>query len=133
MTSPKIMIIDDDLDLIEAAKIALEANKFQVVYEISEKKAVAAVIREKPDIVLLDVMFPENPTAGFEICRELKKLPETTKIPVFILSAINDRFNMCFNKNFAGEGGPLPAKEFIEKPIDPAALISLIQSTLSGK
>jgi CheY-like chemotaxis protein len=131
MSSKKIFIIDDDVDLIEAAQIILEANNFEVITSTTVHGIPDRVIKEKPDLILLDVMFPESPTAGFELCRVLKGDAQTQMIPIIMLSAINQKFNMAFTSAIRDKKQN-PAEHFIEKPIDPTSLINLIKKTLKS-
>lgn len=128
----KILIVDDDVDLVNAAKIILEANNFDVSTSGSDEHIKELVLNEKPDLIVLDVMFPENATLGFEMCRELKEDSSTKDIPVIILSAINQKFNMAFTCNVK-ESSSIPAECFLEKPINPKKFIKLINDLLSKK
>jgi len=132
MKNSKILIIDDDVDLIESIQIVLQANNFDVVSSISSQHAFDLVIKEKPDLVLLDVMFPEDSTAGFKICKELKENPETKMIPIIMLSAINPDFNMAFSESIGRDDNRknVPADAFFEKPINPENLMEVIRHVI---
>jgi len=84
----------------------------------------------QPDLILLDVMFPENPSQGFDSCRELKNDPELKGIPVVILSAINEKYQLGFSQK---ECDPdfLPAEAFLEKPVDDGKLLETISGLLA--
>ncbi len=128
MTKKKVFIVDDDLDHIDALKIILEANNFDVYFTTSDANAIDEIIDKKVDIVILDVMFPDNPTTGFEICRDIKMHDQLKSLPVIILSAINEKFNMAFSSNIGEdiENSSIPADDFIEKPIKPKQLLEVI-------
>ena len=128
MAKKKVLIVDDDLDHIDALKIILEANSFEVYFTTSDANAIDEIIDKKVDIVILDVMFPDNPTTGFEICRDIKMHDQLKSLPVIILSAINEKFNMAFSSNIGEdiENSSIPADDFIEKPIKPKQLLEVI-------
>ena len=124
----KIAIVDDDLDQIEALKISLESSGMEVVSSSSENEAIEMIAKEMPHLVILDVMFPENPTTGFELCRAIKEDLRIKHIPVIILSAINEKINMAFTSaiNSVSGKGSIPADFFMEKPIRPSILLAKI-------
>ena len=125
----KIVIVDDDIDLVDAMKIALEANGIEVITSCDADSAIELIKVENPDVIILDVMFPENPTTGFELCRSIREESEIKDIPIIILSAINEKFNMAFSSTInSGLGNSsIPADKFLEKPIKPKELISAIE------
>ena len=122
----KILVVDDDIDVIESVKIPLEANGHTVVAVQDHRLAIETIEREKPDFVFLDVMFPGNSTAGFEICREIRDRREWRKMPVALISAINQQFNMNFT---AGKetAGWVPADLFLEKPLDIEQMVEIVK------
>lgn len=127
-----ILIIDDDVDLIEAIQIPLEANEYAVSFGTTHKNAVELVRKVKPDLILLDVMFPGAPTAGFDICRQLKSGGDTADIPVVILSAINQKFDTAFSAQITrSEYESIPADRFLEKPVNPQILLGTIADVLA--
>ncbi|HHT9158062.1 MAG TPA: response regulator, partial [Candidatus Tripitaka californicus] len=67
----KILIVDDDPDIVEAMRMPLEANHYQVVSASSAKEGLQKVLKERPDLVILDVMLPGK--NGFDVCRELRQ------------------------------------------------------------
>ena len=72
----------------------------------------------RPDLVILDVMFPEDPSAGFELARSIQHDDENLKgIPILMLTAINVRFPLGFGSRDIDEEW-LPVSDFLEKPID---------------
>jgi len=122
----KILLVDDDKSVIEAARIPLEANGHEVIVS-EDPDAVRALMKEHtPDLVILDVMFPENPVAGFEICRAIQNDQEIRNIPVVLLSAINETYNMGFAN--CGGSNALPTQEFLEKPLSPKRLLEVVDS-----
>lgn len=121
-----ILVVDDDIDVIESITIPLEANDHRVVSTTDPKEVFALLERERPDLVFLDVMFPGNSTAGFEICRDIKAHEAYRGIPVILVSAINQQFNMNFNSGRETKGW-IPADLFIEKPLDIEQMLGIVR------
>jgi CheY-like chemotaxis protein len=118
----KILIIDDDLDIQETMGSLLEAEGFQVSSAETVEKGLEMIATESPNLVLLDVMFPEKKTRGFEAAAEIKaKYP---KLPLFVLTAINREYAFDFNKE------DVPADEFLNKPVKIDRLVKLIRNYL---
>ncbi len=116
----KILIIDDDLDILETMGSLLEAEGFQIQSAETVEKGLELIGSEAPDLVLLDVMFPEKKTRGFEAAAEIKaKYP---KLPLFVLTAINREYAFDFNKE------DVPAEEFLNKPVKIDRLVKLIRN-----
>lgn len=131
-TKKKILIIDDDPDLIEAMKIPLEVNDYEVISYIKDNGIVDFVVQERPDLIFLDVIFPENPVAGFEICRALKQENRTKSIPVVIVSAINQKLNMAFSTSINENNDvDIPGDDFCEKPLKPDQLLAVTRKFLN--
>ena len=84
MEKKHIMIVDDEPDVIETARIRLEANGFKVSSSVG-LEAVPDILKAKPDLIILDVMMPG--ADGFAIIRQLKRDPFLAKIPVIVFSA----------------------------------------------
>jgi len=118
----KILIIDDDLDIQETMGSLLEAEGFQILSAETVEKGLELIGSDAPDLVLLDVMFPEKKTRGFEAAAEIKaKYP---KLPLFVLTAINREYAFDFNKE------DVPAEEFLNKPVKINRLVKLIRNYL---
>ena len=114
----KILIIDDDLDILETIGALLEHEGFAIHSADTVEKGIAAIDEVSPHLILLDVMFPEKKTRGFEAASEIKtKFPD---IPIFVLTAINREYAFDFNKE------DIKADEFINKPVKIDRLVSLI-------
>lgn len=125
----KIMIIDDDRDIIDSIGMILEANDYTVVAKMDTDNLIADIESENPDVILLDIVFPEDAQAGFKAARKIA-LQETLKhIPVLILSAVNQLNNLgfSFTENDISNDF-MPVSGFIEKPVEPAELLEKIKS-----
>lgn len=126
----KIFIIDDDQDIIDSLKLVLESKGYEVDASITAKNAVEMVRKKRPDLVILDVMFPENSSEGFDTARELHADEEAKKVPILMLSAVNAKFNLGFT-NKDRDDSWLPVAEFIEKPVEPGKLLDMVEKLTS--
>jgi len=103
----KVLLIEDSKALVGALEGALKLNGINVVWAADGVQGVAAAKREKPDLILLDLMLPR--ISGFEVCRILKTDDATWRIPVVIMSTLTD----SESRTRAQEAG---ADYFIGKP-----------------
>ncbi len=128
-----LTIIDDDEDFANAVAIVLRDAGHDVKVELSIKYAKRNLSERLPDLLILDVMFPEKSTAGFELARALRHFGEEFKeIPILMLSAINTKFPLGFS-SYDIDDNWLPIDDFIEKPVDFDELKEKITKLLSRK
>ena len=113
MTS--ILIVDDDQDFSSAVATILNKAGYQTAIEDNPDSALASLKNRLPDAVILDVMFPENPSAGFELAHTIHRLYKD--LPILMLTAVNQQFPLGF-KTKDIDPDYLPVTEFLEKPID---------------
>ena len=118
----KIYLIDDDQDIVESTKILLEATGYDVKTAYSIESGKKLFETGNPDLVLLDVMFPEQQDAGFEFCRDLRTNDKTKAIPVIMFTAVNDKFPFHFDT----DAEFLPADVMLNKPVEPKELLAKI-------
>ena len=130
----RIYIIDDDRDIVEAMSIVLKSHGYEVGCQYDERNVVKNLVAEKPDLVILDVMFPQDPTAGFDIAREIKENKATSSIPIIMLSAVNEKgvYAGTFSNSDRDETW-LPVDQFVEKPIQNKQLLQKIKTVLEKK
>jgi DNA-binding response OmpR family regulator len=133
MSKKKIYIVDDDRDIVEAMSIVLKKNNYEVTAQYDDQWVEENVKAQKPDLIILDVMFPEDSSAGFEIARKLKNNADVKHIPILMLSAINERgiYVGRFSSKDADDSF-LPVNMFLEKPLKPAVLLERVNA-LIGK
>jgi CheY-like chemotaxis protein len=111
----------------------LEANGHQIVVKTDTDNLVDSVMQTSPDLIILDIIFPENPNAGFAAARELHKTEAVKNIPVLLLSAVNQMSKMSFGFSEADISEDfMPVKGFIEKPVEPAVLLSKVNELLGN-
>ena len=130
----KVLIIDDDEDIIDNLTMVLEKAGHTVRVKRDTEQVIAAVSAVDPDVVILDVMFPQDPYAGFKAVRQLKSDKTLDKIPVLVLSAVSQRTapSVGLSGGGAGDAAAL-AQAFIEKPIEPRMLLEQVRGLLQPK
>ncbi len=124
----KILIIDDDPDIVEAMKVVLESKNYQVLTAKTGEEGLREVRRDKPALIILDVMM-ETADKGFDIARELKWDPDYKDIPILMLTAIKERTGLDFGKE-AGDEHWLPVDDYCDKPLHPGELLSKVEALL---
>ena len=119
----KILLVDDDVDFVESTKIVLESAPYEVIVAYEGDEGLQKAREENPDLILLDIIMPVKD--GFTAAEQLKKDPELSKIPVIMLTS--------FSSKGAGTGIPrgsglsLAAEDYIEKPVTPEELLSIVK------
>jgi len=124
-----LLIVDDDPEFASSVATVCRADGHEVVTVHTAADALASVAQRRPDGLLLDVMFPEDPTAGFQVAREVRR--KFGQIPILLLTAVNQEFPLGFSHKDYDENW-LPFADFVEKPVDFAVLREKIRRLLSG-
>jgi DNA-binding response OmpR family regulator len=122
-----LLIADDDPDFASSVATVCQAEGHEVETVHTPADALASVARRQPDGILLDVMFPEDPTAGFQIAREVRR--KFGEIPILLLTAVNQGFPLGFSHKDR-DADWLPVTDFVEKPVDFAVLREKIRALL---
>jgi len=122
----KILIIDDQPSEVKMVKMALERASYKVIYAYNGKEGIEKAKQEKPDLIILDIMMPEKD--GFIACGELKKAPETSTIPIIVLTAVESS-TLIFPDMESAADSP-HADEYIDKPVDPNFLLKRVERLL---
>ena len=126
-----ILVVDDDFDFSGAVADVLRAQGHEVQIEADTEDAIPSMEKRLPDLAILDVMFPENDRAGFELARAIRQHEGDLKdIPILMLTAINSKFPMGFNERDIDKDW-LPVSDFVEKPIDLNVLKEKVHALLS--
>jgi DNA-binding response OmpR family regulator len=123
----KILIIDDDIDLVEAMRLTLENADFEVIDAQDGQKGLEKIDKEKPDLVLLDVMM-ETQDEGFHIAYQIRNNPEISDLPIIMLTAVGSETGFSFDRD--KDEDFLPVNEFLEKPVNPDRLIEYVRKCL---
>lgn len=127
----KILIIDDDPDIVEAMKVVLESKDHHVTSAKDGESGLKKVRADKPDLIILDIMM-ETSDKGFDVARQLKWDKNYKDIPILMLTAIKERTGLDF-KNEAGDEVWLPVDDYVEKPLKAQELIAKVDSLLGKK
>lgn len=121
MAREKILIIEDDRDIVEMVEYNLKKEGYTTIAVLSGKDAMPRAKRERPDLVILDLMLPD--IDGFEICKSLKSNEITGQIPVIMLTAKSQEADKV-------TGLELGADDYMTKPFSPRELIARIKAVL---
>ncbi len=124
----KILIIDDNPDIVETMKIVLESKNYQVNSAADGRQGLERLQKEKPDLIILDIMMTRM-DEGFEVCRQLKKDPEYKDIPILMLTALKEQTGFDFTAE-AGDKTWLPVEDYVDKPIQPDKLLATVERLL---
>jgi DNA-binding response OmpR family regulator len=119
--SKKVLICDDDEGILDMLAMILEDAGFETISEINSLNVNKLIEQEQPDLLLLDLWMPV--LSGDQVLKMLKKNPETSNLPVIIISASIE------GEKIATEAG---ANNFIAKPFDLDELIDKVQELLNG-
>lgn len=122
MTQKKrILLIEDEEDIAALIKLQAENSGYKLHVEVDGINGYRAIEREKPDLVILDIMLPGQ--NGFDVCRKMKSNPELKGIPVIILTAKSEELDMVL-------GLELGADDYMAKPFSPKVLFSRIKAVM---
>lgn len=124
---PKVLMIEDDSDMVEAVRMPLEANGYEVIAASTGEEGLQKVKEVEPDLIILDVMM-ETATAGFQVSLQLRSPDAESEyaayrhIPILMLTAIHTTTSLRFGPDEAY----LPVDDFVDKPIDPDVLLEKV-------
>lgn len=121
MAVTKILVVDDEKSIVELVKFNLEREGFQVLTAFNGHEAVEKARKEKPDLIILDVMLPG--IDGLEVCRSLSTDVETSQIPIIMLSARTEEVDKIL-------GLELGADDYITKPFSPRELVARVKARM---
>jgi two-component system alkaline phosphatase synthesis response regulator PhoP len=118
-TKRTILIADDEPDILEILNFNLESEGYEVIKATNGNEAVALAKKNKPDLIILDVMMPGK--TGFEVCKILRSYNEFEKTIIIFLTALNDESTEIKGLETGGD-------DYITKPISPKVLISRVNA-----
>ena len=121
MTKEKILIVDDEEDILELVSYTLKKNGYQVVCVATGEEAIRTARSVLPDLIFLDLMLPG--IDGLDVCRLLKADPQTASIPVLMLTAKGDETDIV-------TGLELGADDYVTKPFSPKILVARARAIL---
>ncbi|MEA3438818.1 MAG: response regulator [Chloroflexota bacterium] len=128
----KILIVDDDPDIVLAVRMALESVNHEVIEAGSGQEGIDMIKAEHPDLIILDVMM-ETKTEGFQVALKLHSPDPTSEfieykdVPILMLTAIHSTTPLHFEPDI----DYLPVELFVDKPIDPDDLVGKVDYLLN--
>ena len=131
MTAKRILMADDDRDLVTSVKAYLEARGYDVVAVHSGAEVPEQLTRRRPDLILLDIMMDYD-TDGFNVAFKLHEDPETKDIPVIIMSGFTKELDTKTHVFEPMMYRDWPAAKFLEKPVKLAVLADTIAGLLAA-
>ena len=121
MSKKKILIVEDDTDLVNALTKRLRANSYDTIYALDAVSAIQIAHKEKPDLIILDIGLPRGD--GFSVKKELDGSVHLSDIPVIVITALDN--TTTFKRSFrAGVAA------FFQKPVDDLQLLSIVETVL---
>jgi len=117
----KILIVDDEPDILEFLSYNLKKEGFMVFTASNGKDGIAVAIEQKPDLIILDIMMPEMD--GIEVCRSLREMETFRHTLIAFLTARGEDYTQIAALDYGGD-------DYITKPIKPGVLVSRIKALL---
>ena len=134
MDPKSVLLVDDDVDLIDIYKAALEKAGFEVSTAANSAEAMTIANAKKIDVAVLDVMM-DTPTEGFVLARQMRENEKTKQIPLLMLTSVNTQNEMIGSfVRFTDRDRDkqwLPVDRFMDKPVKSEELINIVR-TLAG-
>ena len=122
----KILIVDDDPDMVQAGRIVLEKEGYYVESASNLADGLAKLDEIQPDLLILDVMM-EEPDDGLRLARQARRQGKT--LPIIMLTSVNRAMGVQIGK----DDEMVPVDDFLDKPIDPETLVSRVKAMLKEK
>jgi DNA-binding response OmpR family regulator len=119
----KILVVDDDPDIVEATKLFLEKEGHQIEVAYNRQDGLQKVSSFSPDLLILDVIM-EQPDDGFTMAQELRR--RGNKLPILMLTSVGSASGLSFDK----DNEMVPVDDFQAKPIEPAKLVQKVNHLL---
>lgn len=124
MSRGRILFVEDNMDTYELVQFFMERSGYEMFLAVTGRDGVSAAIRQKPDLILMDLSLPEMD--GWSATRQIKSNPATKNIPVVALTA----HALVSDRKRALDAG---CDDYIIKPIDMAELIRIVERILNGR
>ena len=121
MQKPKIVLVEDEEDIAALIKLQGEISGYKVIVEVDGLNGLRVIEKEKPDLVILDIMLPGQ--SGLDVCRKVKSNPDLKDIPVIMISAKSEELDVVL-------GLELGADDYVTKPFSPKILFSRVRAVL---
>jgi len=128
--APLILIVDDDPDFLDINRRVLEPAGYRVLGCTDPVEAWERLQREKPDLVLTDLMMSRL-DSGFSLARQIKEDPRFANVPVIIATAVTSQAGLDFRPRTPADLAAMHADAYFDKPVPPRELLSKIAELLS--
>ena len=122
----RILIVDDDPDIVESVTMVLQKNNHEVLQAYGGVEGLEKAKKEKPDAIILDVMMPDKD--GYEVCKELKGDANYKDIPILLLTAVVSQIPSTTYTHRMGM--ETEADDYVDKPVEPTELVRLVERLL---
>jgi DNA-binding response OmpR family regulator len=122
----KILIVDDDPDMVQAGRIVLQKEGYSVESASNYSEGLARLAAFDPDLLILDVMM-EEPDDGLRFARQARR--QGNMLPILMVTSVNRAMGVQIGK----DDEMVPVDEFVEKPINPATLVAKVKSLLEKR
>jgi two-component system alkaline phosphatase synthesis response regulator PhoP len=120
----KVMIVDDDVDLVAANRAILKASGYDVAVAHDGSECLERIASEVPDLILMDMMMSTY-TEGIDVINKLRESPQTERIPIILITSVDMRSAYGGNPDES-----LPVDQYLVKPVDPATLVKSVNGLL---
>ena len=124
-THKTVLLVDDDADFVEMNRVLLEEHGYRVRTAYTGRQAREEVEAHRPDLIILDMVM-DTETEGFTLSRELRNWEQTQRIPLVMITSVNDRIPFRVQPDETW----LPVDALIEKPVDPPLLLDVVNRIL---
>lgn len=124
MEKPRVLIVDDEPHIVLSLEFLLQRSGYETISAADGETGLALVHRQRPDLVLLDVMMPKR--NGYEVCQAIKSDPGVQGIPVIMLTAKGQEVEIL-------KGRELGAAAYVTKPFGNAEILEVIRSVLEAR
>lgn len=124
MQKQRLLLIEDEEDIAALIKLQADIAGYKLHVEVDGLNGYRAIEREKPDLVVLDLMLPGQ--SGLDVCRKMKNHPDLKHIPIIMVSAKSEEIDIVL-------GLELGADDYVSKPFSPKVLFSRIKAVLRRK
>jgi len=126
----KILIVEDDIDFISATKTILENHGYDVLVAYNPEEGDTILKQEKPDLLILDVMFgEEGKPIGFDFAQKIRNDKQFPRFPILMLTGINTKMPI-FHFSPDTDGEYLPVDAFLDKPVNADELLRKVRELL---
>lgn len=130
--TPLILLLDDDPDFVEMNRRVLEGAGYRVVGCHDPADALAAMGRERPALVISDLMMKAF-DSGFAFARQVKQDPRFAGVPVILLTSVSSKMGLDFHPAAPADLAAMHADAYLDKPVPPPVLLEKVRALLIAK